>query len=147
GTYTPLDDPLASFMGTVATGINHAGQIVGYYYDSSTKAHGFLKSGSTYTTLDDPLEQGLFGTFALCINDPGQIVGYSFTPLCHHASLYSTGTYTPLDDPSTGSFGTLATGINNAGQIVGWYEDGAGHQHGFLEITMPNPAPPAATAA
>src|SRR5262249_6843 len=83
----------------------------------------------------------------LGINDAGQIVGYYVNATGYHGFLYSNGTYTTLDDPSTGSFGTLATGINNAGQIVGWYEDSAGHQHGFLEITIPNPAPPAATAA
>ena len=31
------------------------GQIVGYYIDSSGTEHGFLYSGGTYTTLDDPL--------------------------------------------------------------------------------------------
>jgi len=63
-----------SVGGTVAEGINDAGQIVGYYLDSSQVAHGFLYSGSTYTTIDDPL--GTKGTVAQGINDAGQIVGY-----------------------------------------------------------------------
>ena len=61
GIYTTLDDPLGA-KGTVANGINDAGQIVGYYVDSSGTPHGFLYSGGTYTTLDDPL--GANGTVA-----------------------------------------------------------------------------------
>ena len=68
--YTTLDDPLAS-QGSLAFGINAAGQIVGYYFDNS-HAHGFLRSGGIYTTLDDPLAAN---TFAMGINDAGQIVG------------------------------------------------------------------------
>jgi probable HAF family extracellular repeat protein len=39
GTYTPIDDPLAT-ISTVASGINAAGQIVGSYGSNAT--HGFL---------------------------------------------------------------------------------------------------------
>jgi uncharacterized membrane protein len=67
--YTTLVDPLAPYS-TYATGINDAGQIVGY-----TDAHGFLDSGGTYTTLDDP-SAAIVGTFATGINASGQIVGY-----------------------------------------------------------------------
>ena len=53
--YTTLDEPLASGgIGTNAVGINNAGQIVGEYSDGSG-IHGFLLSGGTYTTLNDPL--------------------------------------------------------------------------------------------
>jgi len=47
---------------TVAYGINNSGQIVGSYTNASG-AHGFLLSGGTYTTLDDPL--GTNGTGSL----------------------------------------------------------------------------------
>ncbi len=59
--------------GTHAWGINNAGQIVGYYYDSSNAEHGFLYNGGAYTTLNGPLGAG--GTQAYGINDAGQIVG------------------------------------------------------------------------
>ena len=52
-TYTTLDDPSAT-RGTVATGINGAGQIVGEYFTAGSVSHGFLYSGGAYTTLDDP---------------------------------------------------------------------------------------------
>ena len=41
GTYTPLDDSLAT--ATVAQGINGMGQIVGWY-NSASGSHGFLYS-------------------------------------------------------------------------------------------------------
>jgi hypothetical protein len=50
-TYTTFDDP--SGTDTSALAINDAGQIVGDYRDA-TGVHGFLKSGGTYTTIDDP---------------------------------------------------------------------------------------------
>ena len=35
-----------------ATGINTKGEIVGIYIDLSNKAHGFLDTGGTFTTLN-----------------------------------------------------------------------------------------------
>ena len=58
--YTTLDDPLGP-LGTSAQGINTSGQIAGYYLDSSNSSHGFLYSGGTYTTLDDPLAATVAG--------------------------------------------------------------------------------------
>jgi hypothetical protein len=46
-----------------------ASTIVGYY------GGGFLYSGGTYTTLNDPLATGT-NTFAYGINNASQIVGY-----------------------------------------------------------------------
>ncbi len=84
--------------GTEAYGINDAGQIVGDYADSSGAVHGFLYSGGSYTTLDDP--SGTNGTIAHGINDAGQIVGYYIDSSgTEHGFLYSGGTYTKLDDP------------------------------------------------
>jgi probable HAF family extracellular repeat protein len=52
--YTTLDEPLSVGFTTVATDINFTGQIVGYYHNNGG-THGFLLTGGTYTTLDDPL--------------------------------------------------------------------------------------------
>jgi hypothetical protein len=41
GAHTTLDDPSAT-KGTIAAGINAAGQIVGQYTDASNHVHGFL---------------------------------------------------------------------------------------------------------
>src|SRR5205814_6360853 len=100
------------------TGINNAGQVVGWYKDASLRYHGFLYRGGTYTTLDDPLA-GANGTVLAGINNAGQMVGWYWDASVKiHGFLYSGGTYTTLDDPSaTGD--TLALGINAAGQHVG----------------------------
>src|SRR5260370_598559 len=142
-TYATFDDPLNTCGdGTLASGINDTGQIVGTYADASG-VHGFLLSGGSYTTLDDPLASQ--GTVAVGINDMGQIVGYYGDAIGIHGFLYSGGTYATLDDPLASS-NTYALGINAAGQIVGFYQNGSGN-HGFLETTVPNPSPPAGTTA
>jgi len=51
--------------GTEAFGITDVGPIVGQYSDLGG-THGFLLSGRTYTTLDDPLATG--DTFAWGMN-------------------------------------------------------------------------------
>jgi probable HAF family extracellular repeat protein len=127
GTYTTIDDPLAT-VDTTAYGINDAGQIVGTY-----GSHGFLynPSSGTYTTLELPV--GTNGTFAQGINASGQIVGYYFTGSLTHGFVYnpSNGAFATLDDPS-GTRGTFAHGINASGQIVGHYNDAGNASHGFL---------------
>src|SRR5262249_55974643 len=128
-SYTTIDDPSGA-LGTFAQGINTSGQIAGYYLDGSNSSHGFLLSGGTYTTLDDPLASAVAGgTAALGINGAGQIIGYyrdaSFK---YHGFLYSGGGYTTLDDPSAGPLGTVPYGVNASGQIVGYYFDGSGNE-------------------
>src|SRR5262249_35975993 len=101
GTYTTLDDPLASQNpggGTIASGINGTGEIVGSYATGGgmivLTAHGFLLSGGTYTTIEDPLATN--GGIAFGINASGQIVGF-YSNATGHGFLLSGGTYTTID--------------------------------------------------
>jgi probable HAF family extracellular repeat protein len=141
-TYSTIDDP--SGRNTQAFGINSTGQIVGQYF-SNMAVHGFLYSGGTYTTLDDPSANPI--TAATGINDAGQIVGsYTDSTGMDHGFLYSGGNYTTVDDPlaDPGSLGTDADGINNAGEIVGSYQE-TQHglvRHGFLYNPNSNVFPP-----
>ena len=83
-TYTTLDDPLAGAQsgpsgtqGTFAQGISGT-NIVGYYIDTNSFAHGFIYDGWTWTTLDDPMGNhvpGGLGTYAQGISGTN-IVGY-----------------------------------------------------------------------
>jgi probable HAF family extracellular repeat protein len=147
-TFSTIDDPngFGNPSGTFefASGINSAGNIVGYYYDRSFFAHGFLLSGGQYTTLDDP---GVRDTNPFGINSLGQIVGsYNDNFFNLHGFLLSGGQYTPVDDPNGVS--TEALGINTAGQIVGLSVDSGNADHAFLlnggqytTIDDPNEAP------
>jgi probable HAF family extracellular repeat protein len=106
--FNTFDDPSAFTGTTQAFGVNDTDQIVGSYHNGSG-AHGFLLSGGTYTTLDDPLATN--GTIAYGINDAGQIVGAYNTSNGTHAFLYSGGVFTTMDDPVNSH--TFAYGINN----------------------------------
>lgn len=52
GVFTPIDYPGAVF--TFAGGINNAGEIGGWYLDSSFNFHGFLLQSGNFTTFDYP---------------------------------------------------------------------------------------------
>jgi probable HAF family extracellular repeat protein len=115
------------------------GQIVGSYTDNSGCDHGFLFSGGSFTTIDDP--NGVCtagsggGTWAQGINDAGQIVGYySDAGGVIHGFLFSGGSFTTIDP-----FGsTYLWGINNAGQIVGASYNA---QMGFIATPTSGPPP------
>jgi probable HAF family extracellular repeat protein len=116
GTFTTVNDPLATGDNEL-TGINNAGQIVGYYFGpgGSGLVSGFLYHGGTFTTIDDPL--GIDGTEIYGINNAGQIVGYYYDGSGNtHGFLYSGGIFTTIDNPGGD---TVLTGINDAGQIIG----------------------------
>jgi probable HAF family extracellular repeat protein len=116
GTYTTLDDPLAT-GGTFAYGINAMGQIVGRYHDANG-AHGFLYSNGTYTTLDDPL--AVNGTLAYGINDSGQIVGYYTDASSDHGFVLTTA---PNPAPPAGTTAVMILrGANSSSYAAGQYE-------------------------
>jgi probable HAF family extracellular repeat protein len=129
GNFATLDPP--GSIETHALGINSSDAVAGFYYDSSSRTHGFLyKPGIGYTVIDPP-----GSTFAVAtgLNDAGQVVGY-FTDGSgkYHGYVYTSGTYATLDPPgATGAF-TLANAINSSGQVAGEFRDAAGATHGFL---------------
>jgi len=136
---TLIDVPEASGqLGTVATGINPSGDIVGAYVTDDYNFHGFLLRNGTFTTLDAP---GVVfpgppttgGTFPTAINPQGDIVGYyNDSSGGVRGFLLSGGTYTTIDVP--GSNGTTSpAGINARGDIVGSYFDSSsGQGRGFV---------------
>ncbi|MGA2501066.1 MAG: PEP-CTERM sorting domain-containing protein, partial [Tepidisphaeraceae bacterium] len=139
--YTTLDDPLGVGR-TYALGIS-SNNIVGFYFDASGKAHGFLYNGSTYTTIDDPL--GVDTTQPNGISGNNIVGMYVDASNRNHGFLYDGSTYTTIDDPLAvyGTFpnvvnGTMAWGIDG-NNIVGYYTDATGNRHGFIAST---PEPP-----
>jgi hypothetical protein len=119
---------------TYSFGVNDSGEIVGSYNQSFGK-DGFLKNGSTYTTITGVIGGHTYTVMdARGINDSGQIVGfYLGTDGAYHGYLDSGGTFTSISDPSAGLAGTFAMGINSSGEIVGYYFDSASNSHGFVD--------------
>ncbi len=140
-SYSPLfsapgSDPTQ--LGTATYSINDAGQIVGYYQDSNGVIHGYLKDGSSYTTLDAPGADGT--TSAQGINNLGYVTGYYLDASGNYNGfVWHNGQFTPLDVNFAGAMGTDITGINDQGDLVGWYLDANGDLHGFEALSVPEP--------
>jgi len=117
-------------LNTFGTGINTAGQIVGYYQSNLCPSpqdcyslHGFVLTGGSFAKIDFP---GAVQTVADGINDAGQIVGSSGS----HGFLFSAGSFSTIDFP--GSANTVAAGINNGGVVTGYWFDSSNRKHGFV---------------
>ncbi len=149
GNITILNFPGAD--GTVASGINDIGDVVGQYWGSSfgqglQRFHGFIWRNGVYTNIDAQFPEAMF-TSLWGINNAGQIIG---TYLHHRpgssdindydselAFLYDNGSFTSLDFPGAQipfccGAQTLPMDINNLGQIVGSSYDTAGKPQSFL---------------
>jgi len=118
--FTQIDVPGA--VSTFAFRNNDLGHVVGEYLDG-TRAFGFLKVGSQFTTIDVP--GSVRSSQALGINSAGDIVG----EFDGRAFLKSGATISPIDVP--GAATTTAYAINDAGIVVGTFFDGS--NHGFIK--------------
>jgi probable HAF family extracellular repeat protein len=98
------------------SGMNEAGQIVGWAHTDSGEQHAFLYSGGTMTDL------GTLGgdwSTALAINALGQVVGQSTTADgSTHAFLWEAGQMRELTTSSVDGMPTPAA-VNSRGQMVG----------------------------
>jgi hypothetical protein len=120
-----------------ATGINDAGDIVGYTM-GTTSTYGWLLKGGHVTTFQFP---GSLPTLAFGINKNDTVVG-SFTDSAGdtHGFVLKDPTgpvshWIQIDDPNalnTPGDGTTVNGINNAGDLVGFYTDVNGNVNGML---------------
>jgi hypothetical protein len=142
--------------GTMFTGINDQGHIVGQYWTTApgiTRFHGFTKIGATTTPLPGGPNDALFPT---AINAVGDIVGYAYRDI----QPDGTSTYQAFYLPAGGAIDFLEaptgdqlwlTGLNNVGQVVGvsagqegitggqaWLYDHATDT--FTELPEPTPA-------
>jgi probable HAF family extracellular repeat protein len=138
GTTTAIADPSApdashaaqykDGIGTVATGINNNGEIVGYYYDSSGNDQAFTESNGVYTDLETSGKT----LRPEAINDSGEVVGYAVGGE-YEGFTETNGVVTTFDGPA-GSVNTVFNGINDAGEIVGFYEALGGPTQGLVDI-------------
>jgi hypothetical protein len=121
-----------SGQGTVPIGPNVWGSIVGFYFDTNSVTHGFLRAtDGTFTTFDPT---GSTATYAFGLNDEGAITGDYFdsSGMCHGFLRATDGTFTTFDP--TGSTCTTSGNLNDFGVIGGYYSDSSGVSHGFLRV-------------
>ena len=154
GTFTKI--AIAdSINGAIATGINNAGVVSGYYTDTVNNIHGYVLSGTTFDILDVPgpgPNGPASGTIALGINARGDVVGSygsglettvnpSIDGFVRQGGTYSDVIYPNVPpsvvQPASGYSGiNRAYGINSAGDIVGSYfarfDQVSNGFHGFL---------------
>jgi hypothetical protein len=121
-----------------ATDVNLAGEVSGFYVDSSSVTHGFLLDGSLMT-LNFP---GATLTQVLGVNNTGFAVGdYTDSANATHGFVYNVAakTFQTVDDPS-GIGTTVINGINDSDRVVGFYTDANGNVDGFVGTPVPEPA-------
>ena len=119
---------------TYPMGINASRWITGWYKDSNSKYHAFLRAtDGTITTID--VKGARCGTEANSINRSGVIVGVEFDSNCdfHGFVRAADGTITTFEVP--GAIDTDAISVNNGGLVTGFYLDSRNHGHGFLRAT------------
>ncbi len=136
--FTSFDFPGST--NTQATAITPSGEIVGRYFSSDGRQHGFVLSKGAFTSLDVP---GASFTDAAWVNAQGDIAGtYTLEGETQgHAYVLSNGTFTTIDFPP-GNVNTAGFGISNAGDVVGVgfigsdFFDGQGYLFRHNEFTV-----------
>jgi hypothetical protein len=113
-------------IGTLFTGIDDPGRIVGQYWNDPAvefgllRFHAFVKDDDTLTPLTNGISNDVL--WPTGINAAGDIIGYAFRDVqpdnsyIYQAFYYSGGTFTWLDSP--GGEDVWLTGLNNAGQVT-----------------------------
>ena len=141
-TYKTITDPLAltiwtqggTTTQTFATGINDAGDVVGYYYAENGVVAGYIDVGGALTTISDP--NATNQTFVQGVNDTGEVVGFYNNAVAfpgYYEGFAKIGNvYTTIDDPNS-TEGTYAYGVNKYGTIVGTYSNASG-EYGFADV-------------
>jgi len=110
GQYTTLIHPEAAYFGgTQAVGIN-AGRVVGWFFDSASRIHGFLYVNGRWTQLDYP---GSSSTLAFGINSAGRIVGSWQDREGSHGFSYQNGQYQEIMFPRPGAADTNLLDCNS----------------------------------
>ena len=152
GTYTTIDPP--NSVSTGFGGLNDAGEITGYFSDTSTSSlRNFVRApDGTFTVFNGPNPMpsqvgpgkiNAAGTFAGSDVDTNGVF--------HGLLRAADGTQTTFDAPGAGTAnkeGTLAIGINASGVALG-AAIAPGVQHGFVRAadntytTFDPPGPPA----
>jgi hypothetical protein len=134
-TFTDINGLLPANQNSQATGINNAGNAVGFYLPTADTSIGFLDAGGTIGPID-PF--GSTFTQALGTNNAGEIVGFYVDPNgIQHGYTDIGGVFSSFDP--AGSVSTTINGVNTLGQLVGFatIDDNV---VGFIATPAPEPA-------
>jgi hypothetical protein len=137
-TFFGINSLLPANTNSQATGVNDAGEVVGFYQEgpnTSPVFTGFVDKAGSVTPLEFP---GATSTQALGVNDLGEIVGDYVTGGVMHGFLDNAGTFTTLDP--TGSTATTINGINDSGTVVGFYVNANASTIGTEGTMVPEPS-------
>jgi probable HAF family extracellular repeat protein len=136
----PGGDTLQSFG--VASGINDAGQVVGWsFLADGTGNHAVIwENDATHTVTDLPFPAGAGGVIANAINQAGEAVGEQFVPAAWDRAVKwgPAPAHTPVDlGVLPGRNASDANGIDDVGDVVGmsYVFDpavGGSDPHGFI---------------
>jgi hypothetical protein len=147
GSFTTFDAPgagstIGQGLGTLATSINSAGIVAGYYLDENSVIHGFVRHrDGAITSFDAPgAGTGPYqGTEVATngLNPEGAMVGwyYDTNDASHGFVRAPDGSITTVDVPGGGTGvqqGTLVGGINPAGATTGYTLNPGYVLQGFL---------------
>lgn len=128
---TPLQSPAGS-TDVFATGINNAGQMVGYTVDSNGRSHAALWDASgNHTPLPELVNANGQRSEAYRINNNGQIVGKSrFDATFDHAVIWNANQIQDIGVLPGATGGSFAQDINDQGVVAGSSRATTG-QHAF----------------
>lgn len=129
--------PKAGQFGTVGVKIDDAGNIAGYYVDTSNVAHGFLRdTDGTFHSFNVTRQRNCRPLVAalVTVDGDGQVIGTLVNPKFHaHAFIHHASGGTETFDLSKAGedTGTFALAANSSGVIVGEFADHK-HARGFI---------------
>ena len=129
GRFTAINFPAAG--ATVAEKVNDAGQVVGYYIDTTGVSHGFLYQHGGFAQVDFP---GSSDTIVYGINSAGDIAGsYDDADFVTYSFTRRNGTFRSFDPP--GAAQSEAYAINDQEIVAGtsWNDPFAGPYTGFIK--------------
>jgi hypothetical protein len=140
GSFERIDPPGSVYTYPCEeTCVTPGGDVVGYFVtvdviDSTSTAHGFVRSPSGAITPIDPPNSSF--TIAASINTNGLIAGYFVGQdnVIHGFVRSKNSSFVTFDNPAASTnpgFGTVAYSINSAGATTGEYLDANAVGHGY----------------
>ena len=124
-TFNASGDPLGN---TYVYGVNDAGEIAGFFLDSSGTQHGFTRrSNGKVKVVDIP---GATIVQLTALNDNGYVAGSFFDSAEHGLILAPDGSRTVFE--IAGASTIYVRGINDDGWVVGFYLDAENKSVGFV---------------